>query len=256
MDTENPLRIMVRKLRTRSAINAEGEAAILALPYARRHYEPPGYLVREGATLVSHCSFVIEGFAYRQKLTIEGSRQIVSVHIPGDFLDLQHLFLNRADHNVQALTQMATIDIERTALQDLILCHPDVGRALWIDALIDASIYREWITNVGQRDARSRIAHLLCEFAVRMQAAGLSNGKGCELPMTQAQIGDAVGLTNVHVNRVIRSLIADGTVRRDKRNVTFDDWERIRAVGDFSALYLHLDQSTVMPGGGSIPDPG
>lgn len=256
MTKENPLRIMVRKLRTRSAIGAAGETAILALPYVHRSYDPPAYLVREGTTLVSHCSFIVEGYAFRQKLTVEGARQIVSIHIPGDFLDLQHLFLNRADHNVQALTSISTIDIERTALQELILNYPEIGRALWIDALIDASIYREWITNVGQRDARSRIAHLLCEFAVRMHAAGLSDGTTCELPMTQEQIGDAVGLTNVHVNRVMKSLIADGTLRRDKRNVSFDNWERIRAVGDFSALYLHLDQSTLPPGAGSILDAG
>lgn len=224
MTIEQPLRTMVRKLRTRTAITAEGEAAILALRYVLRTYEPPAYLIREGTTLLTHCSFIVRGFAYRQKLTFEGARQIVAVQIPGDFLDLQHLFLNYADHNIQALTQITTIDIERSMLQELALRHPDVGRALWIDALVDASIAREWITNVGRRDARGRIAHLLCEFAIRMRAAGLSDGLSCELPMTQEQIGDAVGLTNVHVNRVMKSLVAEGVVQRDKRTVSFTDW--------------------------------
>lgn len=233
---------MLRKLRTRSQLNAADCEAILALPYARRTYDAPAYLVREGEPPRRHCSFVVSGLAFRQKLTAEGARQIVSIHLEGDFLDLQHLFLNRADHSVQALTLLDVAEIERDALQDVILKRPAIGRAMWIDALVDASIFREWVLNVGRRDARARVAHLLCEFALRMQAAGIDAGDGYELPMTQEQIGDAVGLTSVHVNRTLKSLEADGLIRRNKRYLSFKDWERIRTVGDFSALYLHLDQ--------------
>jgi CRP-like cAMP-binding protein len=243
--SDNPMSVLVRKLRTRAHISETAEQAVRALPCARRQYDPPGYLVREGATQLEYCSFILDGFAFRQKLTINGDRQIVSIHMRGDFIDLQHVFLNRADHNVQALTPLETIDIDRSALQELILREPSVARALWVDALVDASIYREWITNVGQRDARTRVAHLLCEFAIRMQAAGLGDGQSCNLPMTQEQIGDATGLTSVHINRVMKSLAADGIVSRDKREVCFNDWARIRDAAEFSALYLHLDQSTL-----------
>jgi CRP-like cAMP-binding protein len=140
------------------------------------------------------------------------------------------------------------VEIERAALQDLVLRHPAIGRAMWIDALIDASIFREWILNVGRRDAKSRIAHLLCEVSVRMEAAGLNNGQGYHLPLTQEQLGDAVGLTSVHVNRTLRVLAEEGLIVRDRRHVRFDDIEKLRAVADFSALYLHLDQS------GSVPE--
>jgi CRP-like cAMP-binding protein len=245
--SDDPISFLVRKLRTRSPISDDTEQAIRTLPFVKKRHDPPGYLVREGASALEHCSFILSGFAFRQKLTVNGDRQIVSIHMRGDFIDLQHLFLNRADHNVQALTPLETIDIERSALKALILREPSVGKALWIDALVDSSIFREWVINVGRRDARTRVAHLICEFAVRMQAAGLGDGQSCNLPMTQEQIGDATGLTSVHVNRVLKVLAAEGIVSRDKRQVWFDDWERIRAVADFSTLYLHLDQTTLPP---------
>lgn len=214
----------------------------MALPYVHRTYEAPAYVVREGEPPKRYCSFIVSGLAFRQKLTLTGARQIVSIHMAGDFIDLQHLFLNFADHNVQALTRLETADIERDALRALILRHPAIGQAMWIDALVDASIFREWVVNVGRRDAGARVAHLLCEVALRMKAAGIAEEDGYELPMTQEQLRDAVGLTGVHVNRTLRSLTADGLIHRDKRHLRFEDWDRMSAAGDFSALYLHLDQ--------------
>lgn len=242
MSSDQPLAQLVRKLETRTRLDQSDIAAILELPFTMRTYEAPGYVVREGVRSLKQCSFVRTGFAFRQKLTVDGNRQIVGMCLPGDFIDLQHLFLKRADHNIQVLTRLEAVDIERAALQELALARPNVGKALWIDTLIEASIHREWILNIGRRDARQRIAHLLCEFALRMKHAGLESGDGYELPMTQEQLGDAVGLTSVHVNRTLKSLTADGLVRRDKRYLTFNDWEKIRAIGDFSALYMHFDQ--------------
>ncbi|TVV76053.1 Crp/Fnr family transcriptional regulator [Sphingomonas solaris] len=213
----------------------------------QRTYQPNTYIIREGELLQRHCAFIISGFAIRQKLTNVGARQIVSMHLPGDLLDLQHLYLNYADHNVQALTLMEAAEIGRPALRRLVLRNPRVATAMWIDALVDSSISREWLLNVGQRDARGRIAHLLCEFAARMTAAGMASDSGYELPMTQEQIGDAVGLTAVHVNRTIKALKAENLITRDKRHLHFHDIEGIRAIAGFSSLYLHLDQITTDP---------
>jgi len=241
--SQPPLAKLVRKLASRHRLEEEDRAAILALPYVTRTYEPAAYLVREGEPPRRHCSFITAGFAFRQKLTIQGARQIVSIHMDGDILDLQHLFLKHADHNVQALTRLDTAEVESDALQALALTRPAIGAAMWVDALIDASISREWVLNVGRRDARTRIAHLLCEFAVRMGRLGLGTEGRYELPMTQEQLGDATGLTSVHVNRTLKSLAADGLIHRDRRYLSFSDWEKVRAVADFSGLYLHLDQS-------------
>ncbi len=238
----SPLIHLVRKLASRNRLDDADAAAILAIPYVFRTYDANSYVVREGERPKRFCSFVLSGFAFRQKLTVNGTRQIISIHMSGDILDLQHLFLNKADHNVQALTRLETVELERDALRALAVERPAVAEAMWVDALVDASIFREWVMNVGRRDARSRIAHLLCEFATRMDLLGLGDGKHYELPMTQEQIGDATGLTGVHVNRTLKLLAEDGLVHREKRFLSFSDWDRIRAVADFSALYLHLDQ--------------
>jgi CRP-like cAMP-binding protein len=242
--SDDALSLMVRKLETRIRLSEEDRVAIQNLPYIRRTYDAPAYLLREGEPSLRHCSFIISGLAFRQKLAVTGARQIVSVHIPGDFLDLQHLFLNHTDHSIQALNRLETAEIERRALRDLILRHPTIGEAMWIDALIDASVFREWILNVGRRDARARVAHLLCEFALRLRAAGLADADGgYELPMTQEQFGDAAGLTSIHINRTLKTLAAEGLIGRDRRKVWFKDWERLREAADFSSIYLHLDQA-------------
>ena len=240
---DNILSKMVRKLETRALLDNADRAAILALPYVERTYEAPAYVLREGEPPKKYCSFIISGLAFRQKLAATGARQIVSIHMAGDFLDVQHLFLDRADHSVQALSRLETAEIDRPALQELVLCHPAIGKAMWVDALVDASIFREWVLNVGRRDAKARVAHLLCEVSVRMEAAGLNDGQGYQLPLTQEQLGDAVGLTSVHVNRTLKVLAEQGLICRDKRHVRFDDLGRLKAAADFSALYLHLDQN-------------
>ncbi|MBB5686690.1 Crp/Fnr family transcriptional regulator [Sphingobium boeckii] len=234
---------MARRLRSRADLDDEDCRAIIALPHAVRVYEAPAYIIREGGPPTSYCTLILSGLAFRQKVTLTGARQIVSIHMAGDFIDLQHLFLKRADHSVQALSRVEAVDIERSALRQLIIDRPAVGRAMWTDALIEGSVFREWVVNVGRRDAKTRVAHLLCEFALRMQAAGLANGEGFELPMTQEQIGDAVGLTSVHVNRTLKLLAAEGLIERDKRFVKYRDWQRLQHVGDFTSLYLHLDQA-------------
>jgi CRP-like cAMP-binding protein len=114
--------------------------------------------------------------------------------------------------------------------------------SMWIDTLIDASIFREWVVNVGRRDARARIAHLLCEFARRLEVADLVHEYRYELPMTQEQIADSTGLTPVHVNRVLKALASEGLIERERRFVRIPDWEALRRAGGFSELYLHLDQ--------------
>ncbi len=239
---DNPMRAMANKLGQRVNLLPADVAAILALPHSVRTLSPLGYVVREGEISKGSCQFILEGFAFRQKLTVAGGRQIVSLHMQGDILDLQNMFLSVSDHSVQALTRLTIIEIAKERLQNLILTHPAIGAAMWIDGLIDGSIYREWVLNVGRRDARARIAHILCEFVTRMEATGVAESGTYPLPMTQEQLGDAVGLTSVHVNRTLRALVKEGLVKFDRRQLSILDWDGIRAVGEFSPLYLHLDQ--------------
>jgi CRP-like cAMP-binding protein len=233
---------MLAKFERRATLDDGDRAALLALPYKLHTYEANKYLVREGSA-TDASALIISGLAFRHKVTVGGDRQIVSVHIPGDFVDLEGSLLNTADHSVQTLTRCEIASVPTQAIIALIDDHPSIARAMWLDTLIDGSIFREWILNVGRRDARHRIAHLLCEFARRLEIAGLGSTKGYELPMTQEQIADATGLTSVHVNRSIKALEADGLIVRDKRFIGIPDWERLRDLSGFNELYLHLDQA-------------
>lgn len=239
--SEPPLELFLRKLELNVQLAEDDRRAVLALPHRTRTVEAQTYLTREG-DLPTVCGVIGSGFAYRQKLTGDGVRQIVAIHIPGDAVDLQHLFLDVADHSVQMLTRGQVAFVPRKDLQDLLDARPAVRHAILISILVEGSIFREWVLNVGRRDARTRLAHLLCEFAIRMEAQGMTNGGGFDLPITQEQLADAVGLTPVHVNRTLKALEADGLITRNKRNITFPSWERMRDVADFNPRYLHLER--------------
>ncbi len=236
----HPLDLLLRKLETHSPLGEEDQRAILALPYTLKTLESQSYTIREGDPPEA-CAVLVSGFAYRQKLTGDGARQIVAIHIPGEPLDFQSLFLDVADHNVQTLTRAEVAFIPRAELQKLARSRPSVAQSILVMILVEASIFREWVLNVGRRDSRTRLAHLLCEFAIRLEAQGLADENGYELPMTQEQLADALGLTSVHVNRTIMALEAEGFIDRDKRRVRFPDWRRMRDVGDFNQRYLHLE---------------
>jgi len=233
---------MAARFQRRAPLDESDRAALFALPFERREFDAGRYLVREGgATPVS--SLILSGLAFRHKLTADGDRQIVSVHVPGDFVDLEGSLLNVADHNVQALTRLEIATVPVQAVIGLIDTHPRIGRAMWIDTLVDASIYREWVLNVGRRPARQRIGHLLCEFARKLELAGLGTTTGYQFPMTQEQLADAVGLTPVHVNRMLKQMEADGLIERHRRFIAIPNWERLREMSGFNELYLHLDQA-------------
>jgi CRP-like cAMP-binding protein len=235
----HPLSLLLKKLETHTQLQEQDREAVLALPHQLRTLEAHAYTLREGEKPDS-CSVLLEGFAYRQKLTSDGGRQILALHIPGDALDFQNLFLDEADHNVQMLTRGRVAAVPRDELQTLARSRSNVSHAILTAILVEASIFREWIVNVGRRDSRTRMAHVLCEFAVRLEAQGLAKQYGYELPMTQEQLADVLGLTPVHVNRTIKALEADGLIGRKGRSISFPDWEKMRAVGDFNQRYLHL----------------
>jgi CRP-like cAMP-binding protein len=229
---------LVSKLGNLADLSAIDRAAILSLPFTAEDVRAGRYLIREGSS-PDRCCLLLRGFACRSKMSANGGRQIVSFHLQGDLLDVQHLLLHVADHNVETITDVTVAWIAKADLSRLGSEHPDIGRALWRDSLIDASIFREWVLNVGRRDAKVRIAHMLCEFAARCVAAGLGSAERFELPMTQEQIADATGLTPVHVNRMLRALGEDGVIARAGRTIKIADWERMREVADFDATYLH-----------------
>lgn len=231
---------LLRKLEYRQALSSEDRAAVLALPHTTQRLKQHDYIAREGDT-PQHSCVLLDGFAVRSKIGGEGQRQIVAIHMKGEMVDLENSLLEVADHDVQMLTMGKIAMIPRQQIERVAAERPAVGRAMWIDTLVDGAILREWIMNVGRRDARTRLAHLFCEFSLRLKLAGLGQPAGYELPMTQEQLGDATGLTPVHVNRTIKTLERDGLITRSSaRSIQIGDWRKLAKVGDFDSTYLHM----------------
>lgn len=229
---------MIRKLKKRSPLVSADIQALLGLPFRIAVSDPGDYLVREGDRSDS-CIALLSGFVYRSKIAGNGARQILSVHLRGDLVGLQSSLLATSDHGVQALTRAEVAYIPLPAVLNVADSHPAVARAVWRDMVVEGSIFREWILNLGQRNARQRISHLLCELSLRQEEAGMGDGPCYQWPMTQEQIGDATGLTSVHVNRTIQGMRRDGLISTSSRAVTIRDWHGLQAAGDFNRAYLH-----------------
>jgi CRP-like cAMP-binding protein len=239
LQTQSALAPMVHKLQLWAELDSVEQDAILALPHRTETVEPGAYIVREGEK-PEHSCLLLSGFAFRQKMTGDGGRSISALHLKGDIVDLQNSLLRTADHSVQALSIAEIARIPREAIIELAFRLPKVGLAMWYDTLVDASIFREWIANNARRKAEARIAHIICEFGVRLEALGLGERCSYQFPMTQEQLADATGLTTVHVNRSLKSLEARGLLTRTTRYVAVGDWPSLQRAGDFDEAYLHL----------------
>jgi CRP-like cAMP-binding protein len=233
---------MLRKLELWKKFDAEERAALLGLSHEVVKVGPGDYIVREGDQ-TKHSCLLLSGFAFRQKVTREGARSISAVHMKGDVVDLQNSLLGCADHSVQALSNVTVARIPRKEIISIAHKHPNIGMAMWYDTLVDGSIFREWILNIARRDAQTRIAHLLCEFGIRLESLSLGDRSSYEFPMTQDQLADATGLTGVHVNRSLQELEARGLITRTVRYVAIADWPNLQRAGDFHDAYLHLPKA-------------
>jgi CRP-like cAMP-binding protein len=234
---------LVRKLESIGDVSADEKAAIYELPMQVRTLADGEDIVLEGER-PSQCCLILTGFVFRYKLLPEGRRQIFSFHTPGDFPDLQSLHLKTMDHSVATLAESRLGFIEHLYLRELIRHFPDLGSLLWRDTLIDAAIFREWMMGIGRRSAHQRIAHLLCEMALRLEAVGLTHDYNYQFPITQVEMGDALGLTDVHVNRILRSLREEQLVISHRAGIRILDWEGLKALGEFDPTYLHQTKGT------------
>jgi CRP-like cAMP-binding protein len=229
---------LVRRLRATSGATGEELQAIRALPFAERSYVAGKVVVRDGDRS-TECCLVVEGFCLRSKTTSTGLRQILSIHIPGEIPDLQSLHLHEMDHDLVALTDCTLGFIGHTTLRKFNRRWPNVAEIFWRDTLIDAALFREWIVNVGQRPAPSRLAHIIVELRERLRVIGRANADGFEMPLTQEQIGEAMGITAVHANRVIRQLREDNVVEFHRGRVTVLNDTKLTELADFDGRYLH-----------------
>ncbi|AXJ96807.1 MULTISPECIES: Crp/Fnr family transcriptional regulator [unclassified Sphingomonas] len=208
----------------------------------------PDILVRQRRDLIREgdpprgASLILEGWAFRYKTLEDGRRQIVALHLPGDLCDLHGYILNEMDHSVGALTNVRYVEIGRNRIEELATHSPRLTHAFWWDTLTKSAILREWIVNLGQRDALERLAHLFCELFYRLRAVGLAEGNRCDIPLTQTDLAETTGMTPVHVNRMVQELRARGLIRWKSGVFEALDLDGLCEVAMFNAGYLHLDQ--------------
>lgn len=233
-----PLSILIRKLLSHSPLSTADQEAIAALPHHIKRVPPGGSILREGDQ-AEVCPILLDGFAYRQKVASDGGRQIVALKLPGDALDLQSPYLHKADHDIRALTSAEFALVPLVALERLTTARPAIARAVLIDILIESSISREWLLNIGRRNALSRLAHLLCELHDRVSDIAIEISTNFEVPLTQEQLADLLGLTPVHVNRMIRQLEKMGAIGRPSRSLTILHFSNLAKISSFSPAYLH-----------------
>ncbi|HEV2560253.1 MAG TPA: Crp/Fnr family transcriptional regulator [Microvirga sp.] len=226
----------------RSAALTDPERQALTTALARARPLPPGTDIAVEGDATEACTVLLEGWAARYKLLDDGKRQITGFIIPGDLCDLEGLLAGSMDHSVAALTTVTVAPVARDVLLALMERHPGIARALRQDLLAEAAIAREWVLNVGRRSAYQRIAHVLCEIGVRLEAAGLASRSEFSFPVTQADLADATGLTTVHVNRVLGNIRGDGLITWRSGKVVIPDWERLEQAGVFRPGYLRLNR--------------
>jgi CRP-like cAMP-binding protein len=232
---------LIRKLESIADLTPEERRAILDLPMRVETLRADQDIVRDGDR-PSRCCLVLDGFACRYKMTPDGKRQIMSFHIAGDIPDLQSLHLRVMDHSLGTITPSTVGFINHEDVRGLCHRQPRIGDILWRDTLIDAAIFRQWMIGMGRKQAYERIAHLLCELFVKLKAMGLTDGYTFPLPLTQAELGDALGLSTVHVNRVLQELRGDGLILSKGASMTIQDWEGLKKAGEFDPTYLHQER--------------
>lgn len=234
---------LVAKLETRGPLSDRDRHDLNALCADAREIGPRRQIIREGDR-PQNVHLMVEGWAARYKLLPDGARQITAFLLPGDFCDLHVTILGEMDHGIATLTRSRVAFVPHAAMEEL-TGRPSLARAFWWSTLVDEAVLRSWIVNIGRRDAFEAIGHLFCELYVRMRNVGLAEGHSFEVPLTQEEIGDALGLTAVHVNRVLQRLRTEELISFRQGLLTIHDYRRLEKASGFNPNYLHLERAGV-----------
>jgi CRP-like cAMP-binding protein len=201
-------------------------------------FGPREEMVQHGVE-IHHSMLLVEGYVCRYMDGLDGDRQLVALHVPGDFVDLHAFPLRRLDHDIASLTTAKVAVFPHSALSDLIVEHQNLGRMLWFSTLLDAAMHREWIFRLGRLGAIGRVAHFFAEIGRRLQMVDLSDGCSFDLPLQQSDLAEACGITPVHANRVLRELRERDIVTFKGGRVQVADLSALHAIAEFDDGYLY-----------------
>ena len=227
------------KLRARDDITADEERAIRSSISEVKDY-PADLTVIERGRELSFSTLLLDGILARYKDLRDGQRQISEVHVAGDFADLHSFTLKHLDHNIMTLTPCRVAIVPHDRLRLITEQHPHLTRVYWFLTNLDAAIHREWELSLGRRTALSRTANLFCEFHVRLKLVGLAEDSGYDLPLTQVELAECLGMTSVHINRTLKQLREQGAVDFRRGYVKLTDLGLLRHIAEFDPAYLYL----------------
>lgn len=228
----------LKRLNARHTISDAEEAAIRDSIGEIRDV-PARRILAEAGEELSVSTMVLDGFICRYKDLSEGQRQITQLHVPGDFADLHSFTLKKLDHSLMALTPARVALVPHSRLTEITERFPHLTRVYWFSTNLDAAIHREWEVSLGRRSAIARCAHILSELRFRLAIVGLADRTGYDLPISQIDLSECVGLTAVHVNRSLRRLREDGVATFRAGRVEINDLARLEEIGEFDPAYLY-----------------
>jgi CRP-like cAMP-binding protein len=236
----DPIGCHLKKLRARDVISPDEEAAIRAQIGEVRHV-PRRHRIVKARQPLTESILLLEGIACRARNLRNGDRQITELHVAGDYMDLHSFTLGRLEHDVLALTDCTIAATPHERLRAITEQFPHLTRVYWFATSLDAAIHREWAVSLGRRTALGRIGHLFCELYLRLELVGLAAGHRYKLPLSQTDLAECLGLTPVHVNRMLRDLRERELVTFRGGEVVIHDWDGLARVAEFDPTYLFLE---------------
>ncbi|WP_404710262.1 Crp/Fnr family transcriptional regulator [Sphingomonas sp. MMS24-J13] len=236
---EQALALYLDRLLVRSVLSDEEKQAILRLPASASIVDVQHDFVRIGDK-IKHACLIVDGLVARFAQIRNGTRGFVAFHIPGDMADLHSVVMPNVTWALHAVVPTTILRVPHAALTDLTVRFPAIALAFWRDCVVDGNVMAQWNVNIARKDAAARVAHLLCEMSLRYRAIGLGEDGCFPFAITQINLADAVGLTPIHLNRVLKRLREDGIVTKEADSVRICDFDRLATIGEFDAAYLQL----------------
>ena len=238
LSAASALQILVERLQALSPLSPDDVAALQALPAQVAVVRANSDIVLPGAEF-EHAVLVATGLVGRYLQLADGERQITAIHLPGEIADLHRVATPSAGSALHALTNGSVVLIPAKDLR-AVAASPQIAQAFWVYSAVDAAVLSRWAVNLARREAKTRMAHLLCEIGIRIESSGLGQRDEFLLELTQGQLGDVLGLTPVHVNRTLKALKQLAVVEVDGRIFRIPDWPRLAAIAEFEPDYLQM----------------
>lgn len=240
---EHSANAFIAKLNRFVPLSDADKAVLAQISEKPRFFAPRTDLVNEGDVPTGFL-VVLSGFACRYKLRVNGARHIVAYLVPGDPSDLDVTFPGRMDHSIGTLSPCTVAWIEPAVIEDLLKHRPQIAKALRMNAMVNEATLRQWLVNIGCRSAIERIAHLFCELFFRLHVVGMVREEGFDLPLTQIDLAETKGISNVHVNRTLRALQKTGFIDYKRSRIRILDWHGLTSIAEFNNDYLYLEQAS------------